>query len=52
MWVAEVNTPPIMGSTMGSITSEPVPVAQSTGTRPNSDTETVISLGRRRLAAP
>ena len=52
MCVEDVNTPPIMGSTMGSITSEPVPVAHSTGTSPNNATETVISLGRSRLAAP
>ena len=37
---------------MGSITSAPTPEAHSTGTSPNSDTDTVIILGRKRLAAP
>ena len=44
--VDEVSTPPIIGSTMGSITSLPTPDAHNTGTSPNKATDTVINLGR------
>ena len=52
MWVDEVSTPPIIGNTIGCITSLPTPVAHNTGTKPNNATETVINFGRNRLAAP
>ena len=52
MCVEEVSTPPIIGNTIGFITSLPTPVAHSTGIRPNNATHTVISFGRRRFAAP
>ncbi len=52
MCVEEVNTPPIMGNTIGNMTSVPTPVAHNTGIRPNKDTQTVINFGRSRLAAP
>ena len=40
------------GIAIGFITSEPAPIASNTGVKPMMSTNTVISFGRRRNAAP
>src|SRR6185437_9026213 len=44
-WIVDVIMPPTIGAAMGFITSEPIPVAQSSGTRLASTAHTVMSFG-------
>ena len=43
MWTEDVKTPPIIGNTIGFITSLPTPELQRMGIRPKSITQTVIN---------
>jgi len=48
----EETMPPIIGTAMRCMTSEPVPVLQRMGKRPAMIAKTVIILGRTRSTAP
>ena len=52
MTSSATSRPPRTGATIGFMTSEPTPVAQSMGIRPMMATPSVISLGRNRWTAP
>lgn len=52
MSAVAVMSPPITPMARGRCTSEPGPVAKSSGIKPNAVIEAVISTGRRRRFAP